>query len=104
MISGSVHPPWPPCDDFFEFLSQTLKRLIFPMNRGLFVSLDKFALRKNMMPTHPRDYFFRREESRSSLRALLESPSFIYATFRAEKPERIAKSASSSESWASWWA
>jgi hypothetical protein len=28
----------------------------------------------------------------------LKSPSFIYAAFRAEKPEKMAKSASSSES------
>ena len=70
------------------------------MNRELSASFDKFALRKNMMPTDPRDYFFRREESRSSLHALLKSPSFIYAAFRAEKPEKMAKSASSSESWA----
>ena len=31
----------------------------------------------------------------------MKSPSFIYAAFRAEKPEKMAKSASSSESWAS---
>ena len=63
------------------------------MNRGLFASFDKFALRKSMMPADPRDYFFCPEESRFSLRALLESPSFIYAAFRAEKPEGMAKSA-----------
>ena len=62
------------------------------MNRELSASFDKFALRKNMMPTDPRDYFFRREESRSSLHALLKSPSFIYAAFRGEKFERKAKS------------
>jgi hypothetical protein len=30
----------------------------------------------------------------------LKSPSFIYAAFRAEKPEKMANSASSRESWA----
>ncbi len=71
------------------------------MNKGLFASLDKLALRTNM-PTDRREFFFRREESRSSLHTLLKSPSFIDAAFRAEKPEKMAKSASSSESWASY--
>jgi hypothetical protein len=38
--------------------------------------------------------FFSPEESTSSLHALLKSPSFIYAAFWAEKPEKMAKSAS----------
>jgi plasmid stabilization system protein ParE len=38
---------------------------------------------------------------RSSLHALLKPPSFIYAASRAEEFEKLAKFASSSETWAS---
>jgi ABC-type proline/glycine betaine transport system substrate-binding protein len=41
------------------------------------------------------------EEPRSSLHALLELPSCIYAPSRAEEPEKLAKIALSSETWAS---
>jgi hypothetical protein len=58
------------------------------MNKGLFASFDKLALRKNMMPTDLRDIFFRREESRSSLHALLKSPSFIYAASGPKNPKK----------------
>ena len=40
------------------------------------------------------------EEPRSSLHALLELPSCIYAPSRAEEPEKLAKIALSSETWA----
>jgi hypothetical protein len=43
--------------------------------------------------------FSRREEGRSSLRALLKPPSCIYAASRAGEPEKLAKFAPSSESW-----
>src|SRR5690349_16695302 len=39
------------------------------------------------------------EEPRSSLHALLELPSCIYAPSRAEEPEKLAKIALSSETW-----
>src|ERR1700739_4236565 len=42
------------------------------------------------------------EEPRSSLHALLELPSCIYAPSRAEEPENLAKIALSSETWASY--
>jgi hypothetical protein len=38
---------------------------------------------------------------RSSLHALLKPPSFIYAASRAEESEKLAKFASSSETWVS---
>jgi hypothetical protein len=42
----------------------------------------------------------RREEGRSSLHALLKPGSCIYAPSRAEEPEKLAKFAPSSETWA----
>jgi hypothetical protein len=42
------------------------------------------------------------EEPRSSLHALLELPSCIYAPSRAEEPEKLAKIALSSETWVSF--
>ena len=57
-----------------------------------------------MMLTDLSEFFFgaRREEGRSSLHALLKQPSFIYAPSRAEEPQKLAKLALSSETWASY--
>jgi len=61
------------------------------LNKGFFASLDKLALRKNMMPPIL-EIFFRREESSSSLHALFEITFLHLCGFPGpKKPEKMAK-------------